>query len=433
MKGGVFAKEEDINIFLENCKITYLGKGSFGIVMVAESTTSPYISLRGGVETPIHKIIIKVCAINDEPFKITTRINGHNSSFTTLHKRWFEREIEIQTELFFRTCEYLDPICPSILHTELKDSPYDYAIKKRVETRLSQIIPKSDETSQLYLNHIVELLETGRLSMVGIIYMEYADGFETLSKLKHIRPDKTDKLRDIARYKLIEMSLKTQYTHSDFHEHNILCNPNTEEVLLIDFGLANKLRTEQWYTLRDEYKTKRYFNALERIFYIDRRDLFVLRHDLDSYGWLIGGDLEENEESYNENNNNREIIIKKPIVDKINKGISDVVNENELKIENLKRNSRIKLPLGKRDRLNFYQFMNEEKLKQSIYDVRPLSYRVSKLYDQRIHRRTRSLNRYTLKRTRKFSPGKGSREPKLVMNKSGLNRRSSAIPRGTRR
>ena len=424
----MYAKEEDLDIFLEDCKITYLSKGSFGIALVAESESSPYLSVRGGIERKINKIIIKVCAINKEPFKITSRVNGHNSTFSTVHEKNFEREIEIQTEVFFRTCEYLDPICPSILHTEVKDSPYDYQAKKRVETRLSQLLPKCDEIGQIYLKHIIDLLHQGRLSMYGIICMEYAQGYETLAKLKTLHPDKTEKLRDIARHKLIEMSLKTQYTHSDFHENNILCNPETEEVLLIDFGLANKMLDEQWTILRDEYKEKRYFDALESIFYIDRRDLFVLRHDLDSYGWLIGADIEENEESYNETNNNREIVIKKPIVDKIIKGIDDVVKENQEKIEHLKKTT--KLPLSKKERVKFYQFMNEVTLKKSVYDARPLSYRVSRLYDKRVHRRTRSLNRYTLKK-------KGillkSREPKIVFPHQSRNSRNSPVPRGTRR
>lgn len=429
MKGGVFAKEGDIDIFLEKCKITYLSKGSFGIALVAESTSSPYLSVRGGIEKEINKIIIKVCAINTEPFKITSRINGHNSTFSTVHEKNFEREIEIQTEVFFRTCEYLDPICPSILYTEVKDSPYDYKAKQRVETRLSQLLPKSNKTAQIYLKNIIDLLDEGRLSMYGMICMEYAEGYETLVKLKTHRPDKTEKLRDIARHKLIEMSLKTQYTHSDFHENNILCNPETEEVLLIDFGLANKMSHEEWITLRYEYEEKQYFDALESIFYIDRRDLFVLRHDLDSYGWLIGADLEENEEPYNKNNNNREIVIKEPIVNKIIQGIDVVVKENEEKIEHLKKTTKISLPLSKKERLKFYQFMNEVTLKPSIYNVQPLSYRVSKLYDKRIHRRTRSLNRYTLKKR----ISKRSREPKIVFPSRSRNSRNTAVPRGTRR
>jgi hypothetical protein len=188
------------------------------------------------------------------------------------------------------------------------------------------------------------------------------------------------------------------------------------------------LSHEEWVTLRYEYEEKQYFDALESIFYIDRRDLFVLRHDLDSYGWLIGADLEENEEPYNKTNNNREIVIKEPIINKIIQGIDVVVKENEEKIEHLKKTTKIPLPLSKRERLNFYQFMNEVTLKPSIYDAQPLSYRISKLYDKRIHRRTRSLNRYTLKKRRKRS-----REPKIVFPSRSRNSRNSAIPRGTRR
>jgi hypothetical protein len=82
---------------------------------------------------------------------------------------------------------------------------------------------------------------------------------------------------------------------------------------------------------------------------------------------------------------------------------------------------------------SFNQFMNEVTLKKSVYDARPLSYRVSKLYDKRVHRRTRSLNRYTLKKKRILSK---SREPKIVFpsrSRNSRNSRNTPIPRGTRR
>ena len=73
--------------------------------------------------------------------------------------------------------------------------------------------------------------------------------------------------------------------------------------------------------------------------------------------------------------------------------------------------------------------MNEVTLKKSVYDAQPLSYRVSRLYDKRLHRRTRSLNRYTLKKKRSKS-----REPKIVFPlKNSRNNRNSPVPRGTRR
>ena len=46
MKGGVFAKEEDLDIFLQECRISYLSSGAFGVVFLVESDTSPYVSIR---------------------------------------------------------------------------------------------------------------------------------------------------------------------------------------------------------------------------------------------------------------------------------------------------------------------------------------------------------------------------------------------------
>ena len=39
----MFVKAEDLDIFLQDCKISYLGSGAFGVVFLVESDTSPYI------------------------------------------------------------------------------------------------------------------------------------------------------------------------------------------------------------------------------------------------------------------------------------------------------------------------------------------------------------------------------------------------------
>jgi hypothetical protein len=57
MKGGVFAKEEDLDIFLESCKISYLSSGAYGIVFLVESVMSPYVSVKD--DRHINKMIVK--------------------------------------------------------------------------------------------------------------------------------------------------------------------------------------------------------------------------------------------------------------------------------------------------------------------------------------------------------------------------------------
>ena len=52
----MFVKEEDVDIFLQECRISYLSSGAFGVVFLVESDTSPYVSIRD--DRPINKMII---------------------------------------------------------------------------------------------------------------------------------------------------------------------------------------------------------------------------------------------------------------------------------------------------------------------------------------------------------------------------------------
>jgi serine/threonine protein kinase len=244
-----------------------------------------------------------------------------------------------------------------------------------------------------------------------------------------------EELESIARQKLIEMTVKTNYTHSDFHTGNILCKTEPLQVLLIDFGLCNRLNDEQSKTLKEEYHSHRYYDALESIFYPLRYDNYDLRNSMDAYGWLLGTD----EIEYDEDDEFEEIDVAEGVISKINTDIEKLVEEKKIKIQHLKEAFPEKFPLTQKERQRFYQFKKEAQPRyiRNQYQIQgpeariPQSTRVSRLYDKRVHRRTRSLNRYTLKN--KKIKSKRSREPKLGFTLELINSRNSAIPRGTRR
>uniref|UniRef100_A0A6C0D4U9 Protein kinase domain-containing protein n=1 Tax=viral metagenome TaxID=1070528 RepID=A0A6C0D4U9_9ZZZZ len=439
----MFVKEEDLDIFLQEFRISYLTSGAFGVVFLVESETSPYVSMRN--DQRINKMIIKLCGVSNHTFPLTSTIKGRRHTLKTVSERSFEREIEIQTELFFRTCEYLNPLCPCIIHSEIKHADFDAVNRRRLAPRLSHLLSKSEpDTLEYYILHFfLQQITSGTLSMYGLICMEYADGFETLYKLKKTESNETiTQFESIARMKLIEMTLKTTYTHSDFHDGNILCKKgSTPEVMLIDFGLCNRLNHEEWKILKKEWDSHKYYDALESIFYPLRYDNYDLRNNMEEYGWLLGTDDIE----YDEDGNFEEIDVPRDSIDKITRDIEILVEEQNLKIQQLKETFPGKFPLTQKERQKFYQFKKEAPPRyiRNQYQIQgpdaiiPQSTRVSRLYDKRVHKRTRSLNRYTLKK-RSRSKSKGSREPKIVFgneSKSSKNSRSrnSAVPRGTRR
>lgn len=433
----MFSKEEDLDIFLQDFKISYLSNGAFGVVFLIESDTSPYVSIRN--DRPINKMIVKLCGVNDHIYSIIASIQGKRYSLKTVSEKSFEREIEIQTEVFFRTCDYLDPICPCIIHSEVKGSGFDSVNRIRLAPRLSTLLSKTkpDSAEYILLKCFLDQITTGRLSKYGLIYMEYADGFETLHKFKKTESKEAiDELESIARLKLIQMTLKTHYTHSDFHDGNILCKTGPKpQVTLIDFGLCNRLDHEKWKTLKKEWDSHEYYDALESIFYPLRYDSYDLRNNMDEYGWLLGS--EEDIEYMGEF---EEIDVEEKVIVKITSELDTLVEEENKKIQELKEAFPGKFPLTQKQRQKFYQFKKEAPARyiRNQYQIQgpnaiiPQSTRVSRLYDKRVHKRTRSLNRYTLKK-RTRSRSKGSREPKIVFPKNSRNSRNSAVPRGTRR
>jgi len=433
----MFSKEEDLDIFLQECRVSYLSSGAFGVIFLVQSDTSPYVSIRN--HKPINKMIIKLCGVSNHTFPLTATIGGNQYTVKTVSEKSFEREIEIQTEVFFRTCEYLDPICPCIIHTEVKRADYDSVKRKTFSPRLSHLLSKTNpQTAEHILLHFfLHQITSGTLSMYGLICMEYADGFETLHHLKKTESKQTiEQFESIARQKLIEMTLKTSYTHSDFHDGNILCRLSKDgpEVTLIDFGLCNRLNDEQWHTLKEEWDSHRYYDALESIFYPLRYDSYDLRNRMDEYGWLLGTD----EIELNEDDDFEEIEVADSLKTKIIKEIELLVEEQKRRNKALREaDLPINLPLTQKERQKFYQFKKEAPPRyiRNQYQIQgpdaiiPQSTRVSRLYDKRVHKRTRSLNRYTLKKRRLSK----SRQPKIVFPSGNRNSRNSAVPRGTRR
>jgi hypothetical protein len=158
---------------------------------------------------------------------------------------------------------------------------------------------------------------------------------------------------------------------------------------------------------------------------------------MDQYGWLLGTD----EIEYDKDDDFEEIYVAEGVISKITSDLELLIEEQDKRIQQLKKDFPGKFPLTQKERQKFYQFKKEAPPRyiRNQYQIQgpdariPQSTRVSRLYDKRVHRRTRSLNRYTLKNKKMKS--KGSREPKLVFaSKSGLrNSRNTAIPRGTRR
>ena len=316
MKGGLYIKKDytidtAFRHFIKNSNISYLSKGSFGIILkctLNDGIESPYENLRTiykGKE--VRMILIKFLALHyNKDFTI-----GPNGLIGSVSIKNFEDEVKMQTEIFNKTIDHLDPICPSIIYSKYVNRKLDDNHHKEM-IKLLVIIKKKikdKDVNKLFKELFDELytyMDKSNNYSFGLIGMEMMDDYEQLYDVldnKEISDSDKINYECIARLRLIELAVKTGYSHNDYHRSNILVNPNATgyygekkgHVLLIDFGYTKKIPKDILNEILDSYDENK-FNEILDIFYTDKRlsNTFPSgsgKYDFidypDLYGWII--------------------------------------------------------------------------------------------------------------------------------------------------
>lgn len=303
---GITAKEgmdpgKAINFFLEHSTIEYLSKGSNGITLVATlhpNTVSPYKST--DVDTygqDVAHILLKLVLFRDA-FTTSKRAEfgfEYKEERQTIKLRFteeneFQKEIIRQKEVYEKTRDYLEPICPAIVFSNV----YGGAKKSGVLNKILSNCLVSDGTHAM-LNSI--RLLSHMYGSVGIIAMEFADNYSTLHDLR--KPHFTYKRDNIGLYLILELALKTGYSHADFHGSNIMMKQIPEggypyflngppiKPLFIDFGLSVKIPRVKYEQIQQLCNDGKYVEALAVLCTVPRRDGMRLNttHAERLYGW----------------------------------------------------------------------------------------------------------------------------------------------------
>ena len=338
MKGGLYIKkgytiDSAFEYFIKNSQISYLTKGSFGIIfkcILNINKESPYENLRTLYkDRKVSTIIIKFSLLhyeknsfdihsgnenyeklihtfeeqikllveerkrnmnNNEKKGINNRIALLERKMNTLKKTEvelssvpidnFENEVKIQTEIFNKTVDHLDPICPSIIYSEyfnrnsdkrmdkIKNILYEGIYKKMLinkENKICNMMSKLDD-----------FLKKNDKSSFGLIGMEMMGDYETLHKFDYHK--NAPIYARIAQLRLCELAVKTGYSHNDYHQSNILVNPNavgyygdkTGHVLLIDFGYTKKIPDDILDYIKKAYNQNNFYGILN-VFYYEQR------------------------------------------------------------------------------------------------------------------------------------------------------------------
>jgi hypothetical protein len=295
-KGGILIESNDeyaFGHFMNNSKFQFFSKGINGLIIVAslnEGVNSLYkhINLHN-FGTQVKKLIIKLVFIHNEDDvknnNLDTIFINDDYEFDQASKQDFMNEINIQTEIFLKTFEYLQPLCPAIVYSDIYNS--------ESKALFRNIFLKIDMFGKKLFAIILKQLGK-EIKNVGLIAMEYAEDYKPLYKY----PSNT--FYNIGKYSLIDFALKTGYTHSDFHTSNILININSNDYfkdikgapLIIDFGWAKKIPSSILNVLKKFYKEKNYNKILKIFCNLRRRNGKNLKN-YEVFDWICRTDCDD--------------------------------------------------------------------------------------------------------------------------------------------
>jgi hypothetical protein len=159
----------------------------------------------------------------------------------------------------------LQPLCPAIVFSKIYNYPEQMGFS--VINHIKQEIISDNSISTFDKTKVQRLLQD--ITGYTIIGMEYADNYKIAYDVSRNKKNLINKVC----YLLIELAIKTGYSHADFHLSNIMTNENDTtyfkgnpgSVLLIDFGLAVKISPQKMKVIREEYKNENYNKIIQII------------------------------------------------------------------------------------------------------------------------------------------------------------------------
>lgn len=311
--GGIIIKDKDpekaFHYFIQNRSyLSVISKTPTSVLLECSLNrdvlqNSPYLMLRPeNYKRPVNCILLKlglvvtnIKNINGNQLNyINNFINFYfkmketNKNFKNYNisgtKQNFIDEINIQTDVFLKTIDYLDPLCPGVVYGNVIDDMNDSIkfisdLQERCSVTTNEVLTElrkvfvyllelcnnksgtnkiiqdsivnirgNKSPSQLteqdiknleliyYISHILILDESSTFNIgLGIIAMEFVDhNYKTFANLYYdirtydsyknnpLYKEQVNTYENMARLKLIELALKTGYSQGDFHPGNIM-------------------------------------------------------------------------------------------------------------------------------------------------------------------------------------------------------------------
>ena len=329
MNGGVLQDPNDPRNnffnFLKNSSISLLSNSSnYGTILKVQinnpSYESPYSMFRSKhFGEKVKTLVVKICPLVKQYKKNQSLllIGGKEKKTTIMDD--FLKEYYTQIFIAIDTCKYLESVCPFPVYIDFFKKSYSYNddmfkdIPTIPDTNLNEYGSPTDymfndnECLDLFkskfddveINNQDDEEDFGNISenddffgggpnnifqqlinnldvkydYLGIIAMEIAEGYSTLRTFR-TNPANYKLYQNFARYEIITLALEQRLLHCDFHDENILINPDYEgyfngqlgKSFLIDFGLMKYIPDNKYNEIRNLIAQTNYDLAIHKIY-----------------------------------------------------------------------------------------------------------------------------------------------------------------------
>jgi hypothetical protein len=250
---------ELVNFVIDNSIITPVSSGSFGItykLKLKPAVKSPYFKIDSDKMetsactadnfymkpciTEIRTFLLKLSFIG-KSHEIINTINN-TGAMSKIPVKDFQQEAQLQDEIYVKTFDLANSLVPACVSPALiHDTPSP--LFDRLKVRGSRLLD----------------LDLRRPSAVGLILMEFAEGYTTLDSILDkeelltgpgdIIPAKKFSIHAATAFLLYQAAhlllYKAGYAHGDHHYGNVMINVEKQQVLIIDFGQTRNITKEQ--------------------------------------------------------------------------------------------------------------------------------------------------------------------------------------------
>ena len=305
-KGGILLKmpaKQAFTLFINNSQVELLtDQSSFGIILkltLNPGIDSPYEMFSAShYKKPVTCLLVKLVALGPNSDEEWEYKNGKAKRIDL--EETFEKEVNIQTDIFFKTMEYLEPLCPApVFSTVYKNKNDAINFLRLLESKTTTMYPTTIQILQI----IRKRIQSDEIPWLGVLGMEIAQNYMTLFDLyvdckKNNDLDYYEWCEQMAKLQILKLALKTGYSQNDFHRSNLLVDPDYQgmykgmpgKVIIIDFGFATKIDLKSLQEIKNLYNQKRFQEALNVYKTFIRSDGLSISEYPDYYGWLYNED-----------------------------------------------------------------------------------------------------------------------------------------------